>query len=53
MKEVKNSLIQDGYIPVQNVDRLSEFLSIRGPLSLIENKLQQMKGQMKKPDRFK
>lgn len=53
LKDVKKSLTQDDYMPLQNLDRMSEFLSIRGPLSLVESKLQQMKGHMKKPDRFK
>ena len=38
---------------MKNIDSLIEFLSIRGPLSLVESKLQLLKGHMKKPDRFK
>ena len=53
MKDLKKSLAQTDYIPLQNLERLTEFFSIRGPLSLVESKLQQIKGFMKKPDRFK
>lgn len=53
MKEIKKSLSETEIVPLQNIERLTEFLSIRGPLSLVETKLQQIKGYMKKPDRFK
>ena len=53
MKEIKKSLSETEIVPLKNIERLTEFLSIRGPLSHVETKLQQIKGYMKKPDRFK
>ncbi len=39
MKEIKKSLSETEIVPLQNIERLTEFLSIRGPLSLVETKL--------------